>query len=217
MAAEDTPSMAKNRRTFRKRPQRTLVAGLLAVMVPSVAQADALPADIGRQLPPGYVPMTSNSSDFDKDGKLDYVVVVGREDEEALLAQGAAAPSRPLLVFLQAEKGRFLLASRNDAVVLAADEGGQCDPFMEGERLAVKGTFFTVQNSVACGQHWTDYITFRYSAEHRRFIFHKRIFESLIFNSSREPDAEALVPGRKVVTSGEQVKPVFLESYEFTP
>lgn len=198
-----------------KHIQRALIATLAALAIPSQSQTSALPRDIAQQLPVGCPVMTFSSSDFNSDGKVDYVVVVSSQDEEKLLAQGDPAPMRPLLVFMQRDNGTFSLTERNDDVVFAADEGGQCDPFLDGgEGLAVKGAFFTVQNAVACGDHWTDYITFRYSHEHRHFIFHKRIFESMIFNSSNASGTDAFVPGKRSVTNANKMKPILLRNYK---
>ena len=192
----------------------TWIAALAAIAIPSHAQESALPKDVARQIPAGYAVMTSKSSDFNGDGKVDYVVVVSNQNEATLLAHGSPAPKRPLLVFIQGEGGRFSLESRNDEIVFAADAGGQCDPFMDdAEGLAAKGSFFTVQNAVACGEHWTDFITFRYSTELRHFVFHKRVFESMIFNSSGEPGADALIPGKRSVTNANKLKPILLGSY----
>ena len=191
-----------------------LFAALAAIAIPSHSQDPAIPQDIARQLPEGYAEVASKSSDFNEDGKADYVVVVRNKNEAELVARGSPAPKRPLLVFIQGKSGAFSLESRNDEVVFAADAGGQCDPFMDGMGgLAVKGSFFTVQNAVACGEHWTDFLTFRFSTELRRFVFHKRVFESISFNSSNEPGAPALVPGVRSIVNGNKAKPVFLDSY----
>lgn len=185
-----------------------LAATCLVAALPARAQAPALPADIVRQLPAGHEVMTAASSDFNGDGKVDHIVVV----------QSRHGKRRPLLAFIQVDANHYRLDARNDAVVYAADEGGQCDPFMDGEEgLVAKGAFFTVQNAVACGSHWTDYITFRYSAEVGHFIFHKRIFESLVFNPSNDPQAEALIPGRRSVTPADKKKPILLSRYQPQP
>jgi hypothetical protein len=199
---------------MKKYIQGALISTLTATAIPSHSQDSALPQDIARQIPAGYAVMTSKSSDFNGDGKVDYVIVISNKNEAQVLAHGSPAPKRPLLVFFQGEAGKFSLESRNDEVVFAADAGGQCDPFMDGaEGLAAKGSFFTVQNAVACGEHWTDFISFRYSTELRHFVFHKRIFESMIFNSSNEPGAEALIPGKRSVTYASKLKPLLLGSY----
>jgi hypothetical protein len=198
--------------------QGPLIATLVALATPTQSQTTALPRDIARLLPAGYAVMTFRPSDFNSDGKVDYVVVVSNKNEDKLLAQGDPAPKRSLLVFMQGNNGKFSLDERNDDVVFAADEGGQCDPFIDGEEgLAVKGAFFTVQNAVACGDHWTDFITFRYSSEHRHFIFHTRILESMRFNNSNAPGADALVPGKRSVTNANKMKPILLRAYKPNP
>jgi hypothetical protein len=101
------------------------------------------------KMPANRVVMTFRSGDFNADQKLGYVVVVRDKDEKEIAEQGNVAPRRPLLVFLQTDGQKFALAGRNDAVVHAVDEGGQCDPFLDGEEgIVVKGAFFTVQNAV---------------------------------------------------------------------
>lgn len=156
--------------------------------------------------------MTYAVADINGDGKTDYVVVLRSKSEDALLKKGKPAPRRPLLVFLQGAENTFRLVGRNDKVVFAADEGGQCDPFLDGEEgLAVKANYFTVQNSVACGQHWTDYFTFRYSHDQRGIVFYKRISESWVMNTSAAGDALVL-DSRKVV-SAKKNGPVLLSDY----
>ncbi len=95
------------------------------------------------------------------------------------------------------------------------DEGGQCDPFLDsGEGIAIKGGFFTVENGVACGAHWTDYITFKYSETLKTWIFHKRIYENWLMNNSRKPNADALVLSTRKVTSGKQNSPLLFRDYK---
>ncbi|HEY0182382.1 MAG TPA: hypothetical protein VGC09_06185 [Rhodopila sp.] len=105
------------------------------------------------------------------------------------------APARPLVIFAQRPRGGFTRIGRNDTVVNRADEGGQCDPFLDGGGvIAVRGPFFTVQNGVACGaQHWTDYVTFRFDGERGGFVFDNERSESWKLNPSRHPNAEAVV------------------------
>ena len=140
-------------------------------------------------------------------------MVLARPDEEGLKAKGES-PARPMLVFGKGRDGAFRLLARNDVLVMHIDEGGQCDPFMDGGGvIAVKGPYFTVQNGVACGQHWTDYVTFRFDATKGAFLFDNEVSESWRLNSSNEPGAEALVrdgprrvkrgDARRVVSFGE--------------
>lgn len=181
--------------------------------VGAAGHRQVLPPSVIAQLPAGFSVLTFAAADFDSNRRADFVVVARRNEEQSVIAHGESAPRRPLFVYLQNASGRFDLIGRNDSVVKAADEGGQCDPFEPEQGLAVKGRFFTVQNAVACGEHWTDYITFKYSPETRRFVFHRRIFESWIMNPSTDPDAEALVPGARKVVDASDAAPVSLDDY----
>jgi hypothetical protein len=185
----------------------------LSIAVSTLCEAESLPNAISKQLPFGYVVLKYVIADFNQDGKNDYLIVVHRANEEKISAQGVSAPRRPLLVFLQNLNGGFDLLARNDKVVYAVDEGGQCDPFLDDENgVVAKGIFFTVQNSVACGNHWTDYITFKYSSDRHGFVFHKRIYENWVMNDS--PNADAFVLGKRIVSSGKKNTPIGLSEYQ---
>lgn len=190
---------------------RTLALPLLLTALP--AMADSLPADILRQIPRGYKVLSVASGELDDDKLPDYAVALSR-DNEGMAARTGRAPARPLLLFIARADGGYTLARRNDHVVFRSDEGGQCDPFEDGvEGLVIKSRYFTVQNSVACGQHWSDYITFRYAPELRDWLFHKRIGESWVMNPSSDPNADALIPGGRSVVSGKGKPPVLFEKY----
>lgn len=166
-------------------------------------QTKELPKQIIDNLPHGYIPKTHASSDFNRDGKIDYIVVVYAKDEEEILSKKLEAPKRILLAFIQKTENKFSLVSHNDEVVYKADEGGQCDPFLfSADGLYAKGIFFTVQNVAACGSHWTDYITFKYSDTLDNFIFHKRITEVMAIGDPKKSDDNGLVVvSRKVKQS----------------
>lgn len=190
-----------------------VLLGLLTSATLSLAAT--LPPSISPQLPKGFVVFTFLNGDLNNDKKPDYLVVVHKADEEEITKQTETAPRRPLLVFIQNTDGSYRLAVRNDAVVYAINEGGQCDPFMDGEDgLAIKGAYFTVQNGVACGQHWTDFITFKYSPTLNNWVFHKRIFENWIMNPSTKADAEALILDSHKVISGKRDQPVLFQNYQ---
>jgi hypothetical protein len=168
-------------------------APFLAVMA-TVASAEAppLPTGITGQLPPGHSVLASVKLTDGKTGRSFQIVALGRSDEDAQRQRSGEAPVRPLLVF-ERRGGQFVAAGRNDHVVMRADEGGQCDPFLDGDAtIAVKGRYFTVENGVACGQHWTDNITFRLD-DRLGFVFDNERVESWSMNPSNAPDAEALV------------------------
>lgn len=205
-----SPTTPKSQRLLRA--ARTIV---VLTTIPSHVLAADLPAGVMQLLPPTHTVMTYAPADLNSDGRTDYVVVLRNISEGAPQKKGEPAPTRPLLVFLQSEAKVFKLVGRNDKVVFAADEGGQCDPFLDGEEgIAVKMSYFTVQNSVACGQHWTDYFTFRYAQEQKAIVFHKRIAENWVMNPSTSDDAgDALVLGNRTVVAAKKNRPVFLDDY----
>lgn len=134
-------------------------------------------------------------------GRQSLLVVAHRPDDST------DKPSlRPLLIFEEQASGQYRLSARNDAVVLRANEGGQCDPFEDGyDGLAVKGRYFTVQNAVACGAHWTDFITFRYDATRQAWFFDSEIF------TSSDPLSNA--PDKTDMTRANRAKPVTFEAW----
>lgn len=86
-------------------------------------------------------------------------------------------------------------------MILRRFDGGvnQCDPF-EGRTIAVKGAYFTVENGIACGSHWTDYVTFRFDARSNGFVFDNWRVETWSMNRNNNPNAEALISdGQKIV------------------
>ena len=179
-----------------------LFFGIL-LAAPAIASADSLPNSILKQIPHGYSVISFKSGKLNDDKLVDFLVALRNDDESSIRQKTGNAPNRPLLIFTQNADGRFILSKRNDHVIFKMDEGGQCDPFEDGEEgLAIKNHYFTVQNSVACGQHWNDYITFRYVPELRDWVFHKRVSENWVLNSSDDPQAEALVLSNRNVTTG---------------
>ncbi|KWA17027.1 hypothetical protein [Burkholderia territorii] len=153
---------------------RGALVALLAVLACG-ARADGLPPSIATQLPAGYRPMVAREGPDLGDGRRSFLVVVHR----AVDTRTEPSP-RPLLIFEEQPGHAYRLAARNDHVVLRANEGGQCDPFdPEGAAdsgLAVKGRYFTVQNFVACGQHWSDYVTFRHDPRTHGWLFSSEIY-----------------------------------------
>jgi hypothetical protein len=182
-------------RTIREtKPVKTILAilAILASLSGAVATSAALPAGVVRQLPAGYAVLGSAHLVAGKPTRRFEIVALGRKDEDRL-AKTRNAPARPLLLFEQ-RGNAVLIVARNDHVVMKADEGGQCDPFLDGGgTIAAKGRYFTIENGVACGQHWTDYITFRLDDRAGGFVFDNERQEDWELNPSNDPDAEALV------------------------
>jgi hypothetical protein len=156
----------------------------------------ALPKSIQTQIPAGYEVMQSVAGPELGNKRTSFLVVV----HHTVDTMQNASP-RPLLIFESQDDGAFKLVARNDAVVLKADDGGQCDPFDEDdEGLAVKGAYFTVQNAVACGSHWSDFITFRYDAKTGKWLFQSEI-HTMSFPLEGTPDKTS-------VTRADKAKPV---------
>jgi hypothetical protein len=194
------------------KPIQVLVVAFAALFC-GLSQAQSLPAGVSQLLPHGYETLSIKSTDFDKNGKTDYLVVLQKTNGKTA-PQNTESIRRPLLIFMQYEDGKFVLIAQNDYIVYTANQAEQCDPFLDNDDgLAVKDGFFTVQNAVACGNHWTDYLTFKYVPEQNNFIFHKRIVENWILNPSNQPNADALTLAHKSVTSSVKLKPVLLRDY----
>ncbi|NJB79636.1 hypothetical protein [Xanthomonas arboricola] len=192
-------------------------AAMAMAMAPP-AGAATLPAAAANVLPAGQSVMRVASADLTGDGRQDYVVALRASAEQTLRADGRAAPARTLLVLVATADGGVVEAARNTRVIFKANEGAQCDPFLDDEHgLVAKGAYFTVQNGVACGQHWTDYITFRYDRTRRAFLFHKRVIEAWELNSDDTPDADALRLSEHKEIKADPRKPVLLSDYTPAP
>ncbi|MBJ9963110.1 hypothetical protein [Burkholderia seminalis] len=176
----------------------TLMLPLLAGL-PAAARAADLPKSIAAQLPPGYQPLLAQAGPDLDNGRHSVLVVVHR----AVDTREQPSP-RPLLIYEEQADHTYRLAARNDVVVLRANDGGQCDPFDPEDAadngLSVKGRYFTVQNFVACGQHWTDYITFRYDPRTHGWLFSNQIVTES-FPLDDQPD-------RVTVTRADTHRPV---------
>ena len=194
--------------TFAAAAARLLsVAVLLAS--PGPAWSAELPAEVSRLLPPGFTVLGTAAASFGR--RAFTIVALGRQGEDKLPWPVQSAAARPLLVFERRPDGSFRQAGRNNSVVMRADAGGQCDPFLDGDRrIAARGRLFTVENGVACGpQHWIDTITFRFDDRRAQYVFDNERTESWSLNPSRDPNAEALVrDGPPRVERGDRARPV---------
>jgi hypothetical protein len=179
-------------------PER-LIRALLAVLLlslPVAAPAAALPPGVVRQLPRGFAVIASARSDPSPGRTFYFVALEAR-------ASGQRAPVRPLLLFDMRKAGRPALAARNDHVIFRLDEGGYngCDPF-EQRRIAAKGAYVTVEQGIACGDHWTDYVTFRFDRDLGTYIFDNRRIQSWSMNDRPGRSRQALVSdGQRLVRS----------------
>jgi hypothetical protein len=189
------------------------IAATLFSLASFCAGTEPLPEAIVRQLPQGYEAIMVKTGDFNEDQAKDYLVVVGMKSEKQIVGSGKPAPNRRLLAFIQAGPDNYTLVGENEEVAFAADQAFQCDPLLDSGGIATKGSYFTVENDAACGEHWSDFITFKYDKNRRRFFFHKRIVEVWELNTSTGPDAQALVLRNRKVTSANRSKPIALNAY----
>ncbi len=186
---------------------------VLAAQPAAAWEPVALPAAVRAKLPAGHVArVAACSRTLDPPRPICIVVAALPEEGAVLHATARRAPPRPLLVYRVTGTTATLIA-RNDRLVLRRDEGGQCDPVEDGGAIAVKGRFFTLEQGVACGQHWTDFTTFRFVSAARAFVWHNRIGESWRLNDDTRPDAEAMVRDGRSVTRADPRHPVTLAAY----
>ena len=173
---------------------RTIARATSAMAIVVAATATAGPARVTKSaaFPAGYNAIASAKMVAGSPRRSFDIVAYAVADEGGY-GRGDA-PARPLAIY-EIVGGRRRLVARNDHVVLGRDEGGQCDPFDPedaGGHVVAKGRYFTVENGVACGQHWTSYITFRLD-DRQGFVFDNHRRESWSLNTDQRPDAEALV------------------------
>jgi hypothetical protein len=185
---------------------------LVLVAAPAGAwESASVPTAVLAKLPEGHVARVATCSET-LDPPNPICIVIAARPEEGNGRSLQRSPQRPLLVY-RVDDGTALLIARNDRIVLRRDEGGQCDPVEDAGAIAVKGRFFTLESGVACGQHWTDFTTFRFDPRTRAFVWHSRIFESERLNDDPSPDAEALVRDQRHVWRANPTQPVKLADY----
>jgi hypothetical protein len=172
-----------------------------------------LPDSLLKQLPlKDHSVITFSTSDFDKNGLTDYIIVL-RDNKE--INSNIHVP-RTLYAFMQVKNDSYKLIGKNNSVVYAKDEGGiGGDPFdyTGNEGITAKGRYFTVENAIAGGIHWTDFITFKYNPLINNFQFHLRVLEDSQLNSSNDPSADALVVTSHKEFKGDAKKTILLSEY----
>jgi hypothetical protein len=168
------------------------LALMALIFVAGGVQAQSLPREITAQLPPNYRVMTFAKAQPRVGYEAVFVVLAATNEAAFQRNLEIAAPARPALLYERRANGPYRLAARNDHIVLRINEGGQCDPFEFGA-ISVRDTFVTFENTVACGAHWTNYVTFRFDPRAVAYQFHNQRYQSLSFNPDRSPNAQALV------------------------
>lgn len=187
----------------------------------ALPEVSPLPKSIQTQIPVGYEVISTAQGNLDEDELPDFLVGLGLKAEVAYAKKTPTgvvaydAKPRPLLIFTQNKDGSYRLAGRNDHLILRMNEGGQCDPFEDGEDgLVINRRYFTIQNSVACGQHWSLFYTFKYSKELKDWIFHKETSEMWVLNPRPKfGDEGSLVLGGSNIVSAKKNAPVRFADY----
>jgi len=163
----------------------------IALATPAGAETPKVPSALGRLLPAGYVPMVTARARPDPKHVFVFVVLAKKGEPAGLRVKYPSA--RPLIVFQQTGSG-FREVARNDRIILRSNEGGQCDPFEDGD-IKTKGRYMTVEHNTACGfAHWESTITFRFDSRSGSYIFDNERFQSLKFNPDKREDADVLIP-----------------------
>jgi hypothetical protein len=179
----------------------------------SMAFAREVPADIQQQIPSGW-DVISRATVSVGPSRSFYLVAMADKAEDKFRSKPYM--HRSLWIFERTRANRYQFVARNDDVILrpfdAGIAGNGCDPFEE-RTIAVTGIYFTVENGIACGAHWTDYVTFRFDTRVNTFVFDNWRVETWSMNRSNDPNAEALVSdGQRVVRA--KGRPVRFEKWE---
>jgi len=163
--------------------------------IPAFVIAATLPASAMAQvvLPAGHHVIAEARMKTASPERSFRIVAMGRDGESRETLNGTEAQLRPLLI-IEEKPGSSRIVGRNDHVVMRADEAAQCDPFDadDGSGIAVKDRYFTIENGVSCGQHWTINITFRLD-DRLGFVFSTTRTETWEMNPDTRPDAPALI------------------------
>jgi hypothetical protein len=176
-----------NRRTY-----AAMLVVMALIFTAGSALAQSLPRQVMAQLPPQYRVMTFAKAQPRAGYEAVFVVLAANREATFQPSLDVPSPARPVLLFERRENGGYRLAARNDHIVLRINDGGQCDPSEFGA-ISVRDTFVTFENSVACGGHWTDFVTFRFNPRALTYEFHNQRYQSLSFNPDRSPNAQALI------------------------
>lgn len=189
-----------------------IIALLIAAMAPATAMAQVT-------LPAGHHVIAERRMTTGTPSRTFRIVALARNGETRETLGDAPAQPRPLIV-IEEKAGTSRIVARNDHVVMKADEAAQCDPFDTedgGGAIATKGRYFTVENGVACGQHWTINITFRFD-DRLGFVFDNTHTETWMLNPDQKPGAEALVRDTPLrIVKANPRKPVLLKDWQPDP
>jgi hypothetical protein len=143
---------------------------LLVSMTISAQDSDKpvieVPAALKQYIPEGFTVMDTVYGNLNKDKYKDMIMVLKNVHEDVVVDDG-----RPLLLFLGQADGNYILAAKNDKVVLCYHCGGVLgDPY---QQIVIKDGYFSIEHYGGSGWRWTRIITFKYSDRDKNWLLHK--------------------------------------------
>ena len=116
--------------------------------------------------PKDFILLDSASGDLNRDGKIDYVVVL-----KSILEDSDHEKQRPLIILITNSRNKLEQIARNDNVVLCRGCGGAFgDPY---QGISIKSNYFSIDHYGGSAWRWTRNITFKYIQSLNRFVLHK--------------------------------------------
>lgn len=134
-------------------------------------------------VPSGYKILLEKAGDINLDGVKDYVIILGKNNEEEAALNGEDNLPRPLLLVLGDKNGKYALARRNDKSVLCFDCGGAMGDPLSG--IAIKNGYFSIEHYGGANYRWSRIVTYKYNKEEKEWYLHKDGTESF---DAMDPD-----------------------------
>ncbi|MGX5817382.1 hypothetical protein ACWKWU_04250 [Chitinophaga lutea] len=122
-------------------------------------------------VPRGYAILDSTYGDLNLDRYPDAILVLRRENEEALSKATEDPVKRPLLILLGQAGNKYTLAARSDNAVYCSSCGGMMgDPY---QGITIRNGYFSVEHYGGSAWRWTRIVTFKYAPADRAWYLHK--------------------------------------------
>jgi len=138
-------------------------------------------------IPKGFTLLDSTSGDLNKDGIKDVILILKNDLEEA-----NPDTTRPLLILHGTKSNTYILAAKNNHVVLCKNCGGVFgDPY---NNVVAKSNFFSVEHYGGSNWRWTRIITFKYDVKTKQYVLHR---DAGISYHASDPDKTTDVITRK--------------------
>jgi hypothetical protein len=129
-----------------------------------------VPAPISVHVPEGYLVLDTSFGNLNLDSILDLIIVLKSPEEDT--SNNLDDPvNRPLLILLGQTDGTYKLVYRNNKVVFCNICGGMMgDPF---NGITIRNGYFTVEHYGGSSWRWSDFITFKFNKDNKRFYLHR--------------------------------------------